>query len=99
MFINKRNILRAAVLLSVALINVLIIQFASGNKPEIYWLLMLSIPLLFFAYCFIMKKKHKPIHDISTANDNSLSFSENLLFSDRLLDYARKMHSYQESCS
>ena len=76
MFINKRNILRAAVLLSVALINVLIVQFASGNKPEIYWLLMLSIPLLFFAYYFIMKKTHKPIHDISTANDNSLSFSE-----------------------
>ena len=76
MFINKRNILRAAVLLSVALINVLIVQFASGNKPEIYWLLMLSIPLLFFVFYFIMKKKHKRIHDISTANDNSLSFSE-----------------------
>jgi hypothetical protein len=76
MFINKRNILRAAVLLSVALINVLIIQFASGNKPEIYWLLLLSIPLLFFAYYFIMKNKHKPMHDISIANDNSLSFSE-----------------------
>jgi hypothetical protein len=76
MVINKRNILRAAVLLSVALINVLIIQLASGNKPEIYWLLVLSIPLLFFTYYFIRKKKHKQALDISAANDNSLSFSE-----------------------
>ena len=76
MFINKRNILRAAVLLSVALINVLIIKFASGNGPEIYWLLMLSIPLLVFAYYFIRKKKYKQALYISQANDNSLSFSE-----------------------
>jgi len=76
MFINKRNILRAAVLLSVALINVLIIKFASGNKSEIYWLLMLSIPLLVFAYYFIRKKKYKQALYISEANDNSLSFSE-----------------------
>jgi hypothetical protein len=37
---------------------------------------MLSIPLLVFAYYFISKKKHKHAHDISAANDNSLSFSQ-----------------------
>ena len=75
MFTNKRNILGVIVLLAVGLINVLIIKFASINKPKIYWLLMLSIPLLFFAFYFARKKKHK-LQDTSTGNDNSLSFSE-----------------------
>lgn len=76
MFINKRNILIAIVLLAVALINVLIIKFTFVNKPEMYWLLMLSIPLLFFAFYFVMKKRHKLVYNTATANDNSLSFSE-----------------------
>jgi len=76
MFTNKRNVLGVIVLLAVALINVLIIKFAFVNKPEIYWLVMLSIPLLFFAYYFIRKKKYKHALDISAGNDNSLSFSE-----------------------
>jgi Conserved region in glutamate synthase len=73
---SKKNIsLRAAIVLTAALINVLIIKFASINKPEIYWLLMLSIPLLFFAFYFITKK-HKLVHDTLTCDDNSSSFSE-----------------------
>ncbi len=76
MFLNKRNILRIIVLLAVALINVLIIKSASINKPEMYWLLMLSVPLLLFAFYFIAKKKHKREHDTSTRNNNSLFISE-----------------------
>jgi len=76
MFTNKKNILRAIVLLGIALINVLIIKSASVNNPEIYWLLMLSIPLLFFAFYFIRKKKHKLVYDAAAANNNSSTFSE-----------------------
>ncbi len=76
MFKNKENILRAIVLLAAALINVLIIKFASVNKPEMYWLLILSIPILVFAFYFVMKKRHKPVYKTETGDDNSLSFSE-----------------------
>lgn len=82
MFHNKKSLsFERGFLLLVVIINVLIIKTAYTVTEDLYWLLLLSIPMLFFATYFERRVSKQVINDVTINSNNAKDHNKDNLIS------------------